>query len=164
MQHKQQNGQRVTELWATDMANTSQQSHPSLRTPKDYLPIWLAELFIRLRLARKIEIDDYRRKFIQSELRSMGYDVWQAKRAEAWIIHGNWQYRGQDPTLELSDFTPTAEQYAETVAKLTAKARPQTQLQPEARKEDYKRPDAATVQAFRDKLETIYNTMGATTR
>lgn len=45
------------------------------------------------------------------ELTAMGYDPDQAERAETWLKYGDWTYRGNDPVLQLADFTPTEDQF-----------------------------------------------------
>lgn len=51
----------------------------------------------------------------------MSYDPNQAQRAELWIKYGDWTFKGTDPTLELSDFVPTDEQYNATLTKRNAR-------------------------------------------
>jgi len=51
----------------------------------------------------------------------MNYDVAQAERAEVWIKYGDWTFKGADPTLELSDFLPSEEQYAAAFTKAHAR-------------------------------------------
>lgn len=45
------------------------------------------------------------------ELTAMGYDPDQAERAETWLKYGDWTFRGNDPVLQLADFTPTEDQF-----------------------------------------------------
>jgi len=81
----------------------------------------MTDVWLRLRFARKIEVDQLRRLFIAQTLTAIDYDVRQAKRAELWLLHGDWRFKGADPTVDLSDFTPTEEQYNQTFVKLWAK-------------------------------------------
>jgi len=47
----------------------------------------------------------------------MGYTQDQATKAEAWILYGDWKYRGVSPTLDITDFFPTPEQVATVQAR-----------------------------------------------
>lgn len=47
------------------------------------------------------------------------YTYDQFQRARVWILYGDWSRKGFDPTLELSDFYPTADQYEEAKAKVS---------------------------------------------
>lgn len=120
--------------------------------------MWLEELWLRLRFARRIEVDPPRRLFIFDELHRMNYDVRQAKRAEAWMLHGDWRFKGSDPTVELADFTPTEEQYAGTFAKVNARApiaSPATYQQPQQPKPSEPMATPEQIQALRAKLADI---------
>ncbi len=44
------------------------------------------------------------------KLNELEFSRQQATIAENWIIWGDWKYRGNSPTLEISDFYPTDEQ------------------------------------------------------
>lgn len=52
---------------------------------------------------------------IAMELHRLNYTEDQARKAEGWILYGDWKYRGTSPTLDFTDFFPTAEQ-TQTVA------------------------------------------------
>jgi len=82
---------------------------------------WLKEMLAHLQLARKVKIDDQRADYFYLELQAMGYDPNQAQRAEMWIKYGDWTFKGTDPTLELSDFVPTEDQYNATLTKRNAR-------------------------------------------
>lgn len=52
--------------------------------------------------------------FVQ-ELESVDFQPQQMRLAEAWILYGDWQYKGKDPVLEISDFFPSEEKIAPIV-------------------------------------------------
>ena len=65
------------------------------------------------------------------ELTAMGYDADQADRAETWLKYGDWTYRGNDPVLQLSDFTPTEEQFRKAYEALHARNVPKVATEPQ---------------------------------
>lgn len=50
-----------------------------------------------------------------TELSRLNYTADEARKAEGWILYGDWKYRGVSPTLDFTDFFPTPEQ-VQTVA------------------------------------------------
>lgn len=64
-------------------------------------------LSVRLSVARGFAVPAERMVGIARLLMDDGYTMTQAKRAEEWILRGDWTYRGTQPTLLLSDFYPT---------------------------------------------------------
>ncbi len=71
---------------------------------------WLLTLFRDLHLYRDISIAPERQEAILMKLNELEMSGEQAARAYKWIIWGDWKYRGNSPTLEISDFYPTDEQ------------------------------------------------------
>lgn len=59
-------------------------------------------------MARGIRIADDRYAFFLTQL--TGFTAQQAAGAQAWIIRGDWTYKGARGTLELADFYPTMAQ------------------------------------------------------
>lgn len=93
------------------------------------------------------------------ELQRMDYDVRQAKRANAWMLHGDWRFKGADPTVELADFTPTDEQYGATLAKISAKASiapPTAYASPEAKRPTEPMATPEQIEALRKKINTMF--------
>lgn len=84
-----------------------------------------------LELGRRMIIDQNRLSYFWVELTATNYDVAQAERAELWIKYGDWAYKGADPTLELSDFFPTEEQYGSAYAKAHARHVPKVSTEPQ---------------------------------
>lgn len=115
-----------------------------------------------MRLARKIEVDAIRRAFIFDTLCRMEFDVWQAKRAEQWILHGDWRFKGADPSLELSDFTPTEEQFNEVVTKLRSRTRPLAGPQSDFSRDRGPLATPEQVEAFREKINALMDKHGMT--
>lgn len=91
----------------------------------------------------------------------MDYDVRQAKRAECWMLHGDWRFKGANPTVELADFTPTAEQYNETSAKLSAKAAVLRMPEAEQTKPKPEPIDPEQLAAMRNAVNRVFQRFGA---
>lgn len=68
---------------------------------------WLDDLFNRCEEVRRIDVSERDRLMILQELVRRGFDEWRRGAAEAWIIFGNWRYKGRDPRLEPQDFFPS---------------------------------------------------------
>ena len=68
---------------------------------------WLVQLATKLSVARGFTVPTERMAGMARLLMDAGYTKAQAERAEAWILRGDWTYRGTSPTLLLSDFYPT---------------------------------------------------------
>lgn len=68
---------------------------------------WLVQLATKLSVARGFTVPTERMAGIARLLMDARYTKAQAERAEAWILRGDWTYRGTQPTLLLSDFYPT---------------------------------------------------------
>lgn len=114
---------------------------------------------MQLRFARRIEVDPPRRLFMFDELQRMDYDVRQAKRANAWMLHGDWRFKGADPAVELADFTPTDEQYGATLAKMNAKASitpPTAYVAPEATQPAEPMATPEQIEALRKKINAMF--------
>lgn len=67
------------------------------------LDAWLDVIFRKLESLRKIRTDRDKRTAITAELRSMRYSELEARRAEPWILYGDWKFKRD---LEISDFWP----------------------------------------------------------
>lgn len=91
----------------------------------------------------------------------MDYDVRQAKRAELWMLHGDWRFKGANPTVELSDFTPTAEQFNETSAKLSAKAAAPRMPESEQAKPKPEPIDPEKLAKMRNAVNAVFQRFGA---
>lgn len=127
-----QNALRASEAWRQELRiayGRSQDSADRIDAEETALWNFLKNLQQHLQLARRIMIDENRLTYFWVELTASRYDVAQAERAEAWLKYGDWSFKGADPTVELSDFFPTEDQYAACYAKLHAR-RPQPTEQP----------------------------------
>lgn len=63
-------------------------------------------------MARKIVISPDRRLYIATELDKCDFSRDNAKYAEYWLKWGDWSMKGNDPTLTLDDFFPSAQQHS----------------------------------------------------
>lgn len=59
-------------------------------------------------MARNIDLPANRFAYFLTQLTS--FSALQASNAEAWILRGDWTYKGKNGTIELSDFYPTTAQ------------------------------------------------------
>lgn len=75
-------------------------------------------LIAELNVCRKVAITPDRLGGMLKMLNKDEYTYEQMQRARLWILYGDWTRKGFDPTLELSDFYPTDEQFKESKAKL----------------------------------------------
>lgn len=71
---------------------------------------FLLKLNAELRLARGLEIPDSDFTYFFGRLTADHYTEEQSKKAEIWILKGNWSFRGRDARVELADFWPDAKQ------------------------------------------------------
>jgi hypothetical protein len=120
------NGRSAIEQWKSITQNTSQSFTPwtSEEDPGDLLLNWVKEMVGHMGLGRKINLSQDRVKYLYMDLQQADYQLGQAERAQMWIKYGDWSFKGVDPTLELSDFFPTDDQYQKTKAKRDAKIEP----------------------------------------
>lgn len=127
-------GQKASAVWKQELriayANSSD-STDRIDAEETARWNWIVAMAAQLELGRRLKIDQSRLSYFWVELSSTGYDVAQAERAEVWIKYGDWTFKGTDPILELSDFFPTEEQYAESFAKVNARHVPKVSTEPQ---------------------------------
>lgn len=93
---------------------------------------WLKAMAAHLELGRQMKIPEHVLSYLFVELTSMDYDPDQAERAEMWLKYGDWTYRGKDPILQLSDFTPTEEQFRKAYEAAHARHTPKIATEPQS--------------------------------
>lgn len=64
---------------------------------------WLQIIFRKLEALRKIRTDRDKRDAITAELKAVKYSELEARRAEPWILYGDWKFKKD---IEISDFWP----------------------------------------------------------
>lgn len=128
------NDRRASEAWKQELriayAN-SQDSKDRTDAEESARWNWIVAMAAHLELGRRMKIEQNRLSYFWVELTAMNYDVAQAERAEVWIKYGDWTFKGADPTLELSDFLPSEEQYAAAFAKAHARHTPRVATEPQ---------------------------------
>lgn len=76
----------------------------------EQLQAWIDQLSARLLSLKSVQVNSDRLGLMMLELHRMQYTERLRRRADAWIIYGDWKYRGTSPTIEIGDFYPTEEQ------------------------------------------------------
>lgn len=108
------NEARVIDLWRQELRKVSavsSNSNDREETNDAFRWRWLKATAGHLELGRRMTIPEHILSYLFVELTAMGYDPDQAERAETWLKYGDWTYRGNDPVLQLADFTPTEDQF-----------------------------------------------------
>lgn len=106
--------QRVIDIWRRELRKASAVSSSSSDREDindAYRWRWLKAMAAHLELARRMTIPEHILSYLFVELTAMDYDPDQAERAETWMKFGDWTFRGNDPILQLSDFTPSEDQF-----------------------------------------------------
>lgn len=70
---------------------------------------WLDSITSRLEALRGVVVPEERYLALLNELTRANFTTAQMRLAEAWILFGDWMYKGKDPVLEISDFFPSEE-------------------------------------------------------
>lgn len=70
----------------------------------------MVELKAKLLTFRGVKVDADTFAVFVKQLLTARYTEDHARKAELWILRGNWSYRGKDARLEYSDFFPDADQ------------------------------------------------------
>ena len=100
----------------TANASDSTPNRPSTTDTKsvilslEQLQAWIDQLSARLLSLKSVQVNSDRLALMMLDLHRRGYTQDQARKAECWIIYGDWKYRGTSPTIEIGDFDPSPEQ------------------------------------------------------
>jgi len=92
------------------LTESAQNCQPDKRQENHDLSGWLESVITQVERVRGIVVEPAQINALYEHLHTRQYNRRQAAIATEWIMRGNWQFRGAQPRLQLSDFFPTAEQ------------------------------------------------------